>query len=95
MVTQGSAAGIGTVLAGSGALIPGVFRMGQGLAGWASRLIWWTVLDQCGQAIKGIRWMTWRTEAKKDGVASEMLREAGKQALIRRSPNAATHITAA
>ena len=67
----------------------------RGLAFRASRLGWWTVFDQCGQATKGIRWMTWRTEAKKDGVASEMLREAGKQAMIRRSPNAATHITAA
>jgi hypothetical protein len=54
-----------------------------------------TVYGQCGQATKGIRWMTWHTEAKKDGVASEMLREAGKQAMIRRYLNAATHFTAA
>lgn len=54
-----------------------------------------TVRDQCGQATKGKRWMTWHTEAKKDGVTSEMLREAGKQAMIRRCLNAATHFTAA
>ena len=54
-----------------------------------------TVQDQCGQATKGIRWMTWHTEAKKDGVASEMLRGAGKRAVIRRYLNAATHFTAA
>ena len=53
-----------------------------------------TVLGQCGQATKGIRWMTWRAEAKKDGVTSDMLRGAGKQAVIRRFLNAATHFTA-
>ena len=53
-----------------------------------------TVPGQCGQATKGTRWMTWHTEAKKDGVASEMLRGAGKQAVIRRCLNAATHFTA-
>ena len=52
------------------------------------------VKDQCGQATKGIRWMTWHTEAKKDGVASEMLRGVGKQTMIRRYLNAATHFTA-
>ena len=35
--------------------------------------------------------MTWRTEAMKVGVASDMLRGAGKQAIIRRSPNEVTH----
>ena len=54
-----------------------------------------TVQDQCGQATKGTRWMTWHTEAKKDGVASEMLRGVGKQTVIRRYLNAATHFTAA
>ena len=54
-----------------------------------------TVQGQCGQATKGIRWMTWCAEAKKDGVASEMLRGAGKRAVIRRYLNAATHFTAA
>jgi len=39
--------------------------------------------------------MTWHTEAKKDGVASEMLRGVGKQTVIRRYLNAATHFTAA
>ena len=53
-----------------------------------------TVFDQCGQATKGIRWMTWHTEAKKDGVASEMLRGTGKRVLIRRYLNAETHFTA-
>ena len=51
-----------------------------------------TMESQCGQATKGIRWMTWRTEAKKVGVASDMLRGAGKQAMIRRSPNGETHL---
>ncbi len=53
---------------------------------------WWTVPGQCGQATKGIRWMTWRTEAKKDGVTSDMLRGAGKQAVIRRFLNEETHL---
>jgi hypothetical protein len=39
--------------------------------------------------------MTWHTEAKKDGVASEMLRGVGKRTMIRRYLNAATHFTAA
>ena len=34
--------------------------------------------------------MTWRAEAKKVGVASDMLRGAGKQAMIRRLPNGET-----
>ena len=51
-----------------------------------------TVKNQCGQATKGIRWMTWRIEAMKVGVASEMLRGAGKQAMIRRLPNEETHL---
>ena len=53
-----------------------------------------TVFGQCGQATKGIRWMTWYAEAMKDGAASEMLREAGKQAMIRRGLNAETLYTA-
>lgn len=42
------------------------------------------VEEQCGQATKGIRWMTWRAEAMKVGVASDMLRGAGKRVMIRR-----------
>jgi hypothetical protein len=49
-----------------------------------------TVIDKCGQALKGVWWMSWHREAKKDVVACDMLREAGKQASIRRSPNAET-----
>ena len=63
----------------------------SGRSAWPSRAAWWTVYGQCGQATKGIRWMTWRAEAKKDGVASEMLRGAGKRALIRRCLNEETH----
>ena len=50
-----------------------------------------TVIDKCGQATKGVRWMSWHREAKKDVVACDMLREAGKQALIRRFLNEETH----
>jgi hypothetical protein len=49
------------------------------------------VEEQCGQATKGIRWMTWRAEAMKVGVASDMLRGVGKQTMIRRLPNGETH----
>jgi hypothetical protein len=51
-----------------------------------------TVIDKCGQALKGVWWMSWHREAKKDVVACDMLREAGKRALIRRSPNEETHL---
>src|SRR3954452_17965826 len=49
-----------------------------------------TVIDKCGQATKGIWWMPWHREATKDVVACDKLREAGKQALIRRFLNAET-----
>ena len=49
-----------------------------------------TVIDKCGQALKGVWWMSWHREAKKDVVACDKLREAGKQALIRRCPNRET-----
>ena len=42
-----------------------------------------TVIDKCGQAIKGAGWMSWHREATKDVVACDKPREAGKQALIR------------
>ena len=51
-----------------------------------------TVIDKCGQATKGVRWMSWHREAMKDVVACDKLREAGKQALIRRCPNAETRL---
>ena len=44
-----------------------------------------------GQATKRIRWMPRRQKAKKDVVACDKLRGAGKQALIRRFPNGETH----
>ena len=49
-----------------------------------------TVIDKCDQATKGVWWMPWHREAMKDVVACDMLREAGKQALIRRSLNEET-----
>ena len=39
---------------------------------------------------KGVRWMSWHREAKKDEEACDKLREAGKQALIRRFLNVVT-----
>ena len=51
-----------------------------------------TVIDKCGQATKGVWWMPWHREATKDVVACDMLREAGKQALIRRFLNAETRL---
>ena len=51
-----------------------------------------TVIDKCGQATKGVWWMSWHREAMKDVVACDMLREAGKQALIRRFPNEETRV---
>jgi len=42
-----------------------------------------TVIDNCGQDTKGVRWMSWHREATKDVVACDKPREAGKQALIR------------
>ena len=49
-----------------------------------------TVIDKCGQATKGVGWMPWHREAMKDVVACDKLREAGKQASIRRFPNEET-----
>jgi hypothetical protein len=51
---------------------------------------WQAMIDKCGQATKGVWWMPWHREATKDVVACDMLREAGKQALIRRFLNAET-----
>jgi len=48
------------------------------------------VVDKCDQALKGVWWMSWHREATKDVVACDKLREAGKQALIRRFLNAET-----
>jgi len=49
-----------------------------------------TVIDKFGQVTKGTWWMPWHREAMKDVVACDMLRGAGKQALIRRFLNAET-----
>jgi hypothetical protein len=49
-----------------------------------------TVIDKCGQALKGAWWMSWHREATKDVVACDKLREAGKRALIRRCLNEET-----
>ncbi len=51
-----------------------------------------TVIDKCGQATKGVWWMSWHREAMKDVVACDKLREAGKQALIRRFLNEETQL---
>jgi hypothetical protein len=51
-----------------------------------------TVIDKCGQATKGAGWMSWHREATKDVVACDMLREAGKRALIRRFLNEETQL---
>ena len=52
-----------------------------------------TVIDKCGQATKGVWWMSWHREATKDVVACDKLREAGKRALIRRFLNAETQLS--
>lgn len=44
----------------------------------------------CDQAQTGVRWMPWHLLAKKDVEGCEKLREAAKQAMIRRSPNEET-----
>ena len=49
-----------------------------------------TAVGRGGQATKGARWMSWHREAKKDVVAYDIPREAGKQASIRGSPNRET-----
>ena len=51
-----------------------------------------TVIDKCGQATKGVWWMSWHREAMKDVVACDKLREAGKRASIRRFPNEETRL---
>ena len=50
------------------------------------------VIDKSGQATKGVWWMPWHREAMKDVVACDMLRGAGKRALIRRFLNAETRL---
>ena len=47
-------------------------------------------VGRCGQAKKGAWWMSWHREAKKDVVAYDKPREAGKQASIRGFPNRET-----
>jgi hypothetical protein len=49
-----------------------------------------TAVGRGGQTTKGARWMSWHREAKKDVVAYDIPREAGKQASIRGSPNRET-----
>src|ERR1700712_2632918 len=49
-----------------------------------------TVIDKCGQALKGAWWMSWHREATKDAAACEKLRGTGKQVLIRRCLNGET-----
>ena len=51
-----------------------------------------SAVGKCGQVLKGAWWMSWHREAMKDVVACDMLREAGKQALIRRFLNAETRL---
>ena len=48
------------------------------------------MIDKRGQAIKGVRWMSWHREATKDAAACDKPREAGKRALIRGFPNRET-----
>ncbi len=52
-----------------------------------------TVIDKFGQATKGVWWMSWHREATKDAAACDKLREAGKQALIRRFLNEETQLS--
>src|SRR3954465_5493458 len=49
-----------------------------------------TVIGKRGQALKGVRWMSWHREATKDAAACDKPREAGKRALIRGCPNRET-----
>ena len=51
-----------------------------------------TVIDKCGQTLKGVRWMSWHREATKDAAACDKPREAGKRALILRFPNEETRL---
>jgi hypothetical protein len=41
-----------------------------------------TVLGRCDQAIKSVRWMSWRQEAMKDVGTCDKPRGAGNQAVI-------------
>jgi len=50
------------------------------------------VRGRCDQAVKSVRWMTWRREAMKDVGTCEKLRGAGNQAEILRCPNGETHL---
>ena len=47
-------------------------------------------MGERGQATKGIRWMPWYREAKKDVGSCDKLRGAATQALSRRYPNGET-----
>jgi hypothetical protein len=49
-----------------------------------------TVIDKCGQATKGVWWMSWHREAMKDAAACDKLRGVGKRTSIRRFLNAET-----
>ena len=51
-----------------------------------------TVIDKCGQATKGVWWMSWHREATKDVVACDKPREAGKRASIRGFLNEETQL---
>ena len=48
------------------------------------------MIDKCGQATKGVWWMSWHREATKDAVACDKPGEAGKRALIPGSLNEET-----
>ena len=50
-------------------------------------------LQKLGQVTKGMWWMPWRSEAKKDASSCDKLRGAAKKALIRRFPNGATRLS--
>jgi hypothetical protein len=56
------------------------------------RTVQWTraSLIFCGQVFKSIRWMPWHQEPKKDVVACDKPRGAGKRAVIRGCPNGET-----
>lgn len=78
-------------------VLPGLVWPGG--AGGLSRSMCWacssalnyeSMIDKCGQALKGAWWMSWHREATKDVEACDKLREAGNQALIRRFLNAET-----
>ena len=49
-----------------------------------------SIFDLLWQVFKSIRWMPWRQEPKKDVVACDKPRGAGKRAVIRGCPNGET-----